>query len=65
MNNNCLDDGSVIPIDGRTSLVLRFLLDLVVSLSVILGNGFIVTAVFCFRHRAHSTLVRVSHVSNR
>lgn len=65
MNTNCLDDASVNPVDGRASLVFRFLLDLAVSLSVILGNGFIVTAIFCFRHRTRNALLRVSNVSNR
>lgn len=65
MNTNCLDDASVIPIDGRESLTFRFMLDVAVSLSVVLGNGFIVTAIVCFRHRTRHALLRVSHVSNR
>ncbi|KAK3926898.1 Beta-2 adrenergic receptor [Frankliniella fusca] len=65
MNTNCLDDPTVVPLDGRSLLALRFLIDLSVSLSVILGNGFIVAAIFLFRHRTRHALLRVSNVSNR
>ncbi|XP_034253740.1 adenosine receptor A2a-like [Thrips palmi] len=65
MNSNCLDDPSVVPVDGRTSLIVRLLVDLAVASSVILGNGFIITAVLCFGGRTRNATLRVSHVSNR
>lgn len=65
MNSNCLDDPSVMPVDGRASLVVRLLVDMIVSASVVLGNGLIITAVLCFRGRTRNAPLRVSHVSNR